>query len=113
MKPVVLPMQHLPVLHLLSLHRLGPCEHREWRSWNVRLFTAVHAQHTFEFVRKDLDEAGSHVAPVVENPLGAAAGGQFKVAQQKISDDLYIRLLEQRLQINRVQITTPLGKISA
>ena len=38
---------------------------------------------------------------------------QFQVAQQEISDDLHIRLLEQGFKIDGVQIAALLGKVSA
>ena len=46
-------------------------EHR--LTGNVRLATAAHAQHAFEFVREHFDKAGQHVSPIVENP--SARGG--------------------------------------
>src|ERR1035438_9951518 len=54
-----------------------------------------------------------HIVPVVENPLGTAAGRQLQVRQQEISDDYHIRLVEQGLQIDGIEITPLLGKVSA
>src|SRR5579863_410089 len=113
MKPVVLPMLHL--LGLWGLGALKPSlnKHCEGRARNIRLLTSAHAQHAFEFVRENLDEPRNHVVPVVENPLGTATGSQLRVAQQEIFDDHHIGLVEQGLQIDGLQVTSPLGKVSA
>src|SRR5260370_31812836 len=100
MKPVVLPMLDLLLLNLLGLNQFGFGENRDGLVWDVGLLAAGRSQHSLEFVREYFDEARKHLVPVVENPFCAGAGSQFKVAQQEISDDLHIRLLEQRLQIN-------------
>ena len=77
------------------------------------MLAARHSQHSLELVREDLDEARGHIVPVVENPLGTAAGRQLQVRQQEISDDYHIRLVEQGLQIDGIEITPLLGKVSA
>ena len=51
--------------------------------------------------------------PVLENPLGAAAAGQFCVTRDQIFDDLQVRASMQRLKINRVQVAALLGEVSA
>ncbi len=77
------------------------------------MLAAHHSQHSLELVREDFDEARGHIVPVVENRLGAPAGRQLQVRQQEISDDHHIRLVEQGLQIDGIEITPLLGKVSA
>src|SRR5579864_4971993 len=102
MKPVVLPMLHL----LCGLH------HGDGLAWDICLLTAADSQHSLEFVREDLDEARNHILPIVEYPLCAAAAGQIQVARDQISDELHILLIEDRFEIDGVQIAALLGEIS-
>ena len=93
MKPVVLPM-----LHLLGLHRLGFRDDGLGLIRNVGLLAARHPEHALEFVREHFDEARDGILPVVENPLGTAAAGQFHVARDKIADDLHVLTLRAKAQ---------------
>src|SRR5580704_13094164 len=108
MKPVVLPMLHRLVLRLhLVFHHGGRLVR------DISLLATADPEDALELVRKDFDEARGGVVPVVENPLGAATGSQLPVTQQEISDDHHIRLVEQGLQIDGIQIAPLLGKIAA
>src|SRR5438552_6309169 len=102
MNPVVLPM-----LHLLCRLQDG-----DGLAWDIRLLSAADSQHSLELMWENLDEARNHLLPVVENPPGAAAAGQIQVARDQISDELHVLLIEQRFEIDRVQIAALLGEIS-
>src|SRR5580692_4778816 len=106
MKPVVLPM-----LHLLRRRKDGKRLTRD-----IRLGAAAYSQHSLEFVRKNFDEPGQHVRPILENPPSSPAAGEFKMAQNQLLHDLRIlrfaaRLKNDRLQIYGFQIASLLGKV--
>src|SRR5271157_495914 len=103
MKPVILPMLHL-------LCRL---QNADGLLGNVGLLGAAHAEHTLELVREDFDKAIDQIVPVVENHLGAWAAGQLQMAADEVPDGLYILRLEQRLQIDRLQIAALFGEVAA
>src|SRR5260370_23969724 len=102
MKPVVLPMLHL-------LHRL---QDRDRMARSVCLLAAHDSQHPLELMRVDLDKPRQRLLPVFEDPLGAAAAGQFHMSRQEIADELHVRLIEQRLKIDRLKIAAFFGELS-
>src|ERR1022692_2007646 len=106
MKPVVLPMLHLLVLCLLGMRKNSDRFARY-----IGLRAAAYSQHSLEFVRENFDEPRDQLVPVVENPLSAAAARQFSVTRDKVSDDLDILTVEQRLEIDRVEIAAFFGEI--
>src|ERR1700721_2391875 len=106
MKPVVLPM-----LNLLFLCLFGMRKNNDPFAWYIGLRAAADSQHSLEFVRENFDEPGDQLVPVVENPLSAAAARQFSVTRDQVSNDLDILAVEQRLEIDRVEIAAFFGEI--
>src|SRR5579863_5155321 len=103
MKPVVLPM-----LHLLCV-----CEYCEPFRRDIRTITAAHAKHALELVLKDLNELGSSLSPVFENPFGAWAARQFRMSGYEILHDLDILTVEQGLKVDRFQVAALFGEVSS
>src|ERR1700756_139117 len=102
MKPVVLPM-----LHLLGSRQNGGGFARD-----VGLLAPAHTQHSLELARENFDESRGGFVPVIENPLSAAAAGEFLVARNEVTHALNILCFRQRFQVDGVHIATFLGKIS-
>jgi len=108
-----LPMLNLPILHPRMPKIFGLCDGRQRLARNTRLAAAAHSQHSLEFVREDLDEAGKHFGPVIENPLGAAASGKFQMTGDEISYDLRILRAFYRFKVDRAQIASLFREITA
>src|ERR1700728_2141460 len=110
MKPVVLPMLNLPILHLLLRHAFSR-QHTQALAWNISLPVAADSQHSLELVWKNFDKARPHRRPAIENPLRARAAGQFQMTRDQTSYDLRILRFYHGLKIDRVEIATLFCKV--
>src|ERR1700722_14314389 len=108
MKPVALPM-----LHLLMGGWFGVRQHGCRLARNIGLTAGAYPQPSLEFVRGHLDEAGRGIVPVVENPLRTRAAGQFQVTRDETANRLDILRLEQRFEVDAVEITSLFCEIRA
>ena len=64
-------------------------------------------------MREYLDEARNRFGPIVEDPFGTAAAGQFHMARDEIFYQLQVLLVKQRFEIDRIEIAAFLRKVSA
>src|ERR1700756_4503548 len=103
MKPVVLPM-----LPLLCIRENG-----RRLAGDVGMVAAAHTEDSLELARENFDKPRGGFVPVVQNPLSAAAAGEFHVACDEITHALHILHLHQWFEVDRVRIATLLGKVSA
>src|SRR5258708_13641196 len=62
-------------------------------------------------MREDLDKAGQHLRPGVENPSSSWAARELPVTRDKIVNNSDIRAFNQSLDIDRRSIATLFGKI--
>src|SRR5579862_3022489 len=112
MKPVVLPMLHLAMLHLLPLKRSGTAQQSRGLVRDVGVLTARHFQHALEFMREDFDKTRDHLVPVVEDRFSATAAGQLRMTRDEILYELCILFVEQRLEIDGVKVAALFGEVS-
>jgi hypothetical protein len=81
---------------------------QEW----YRQFAPLYAHHALVFVREDLDELRSHLAPVLENPLTARAGGCLHMLLDQALKRLDVSGIFQWLQIDTGLITQDAGEFA-
>jgi len=107
-----LPMLNLPILHPRMPKISAWCDGRQRlariQDWRLRSLPAL-----LEFVREDLDEAGKHFGPVIENPLGAAASGKFQMTGDEIFTICASFRAFYRFKVDRAKLASLFREITA
>src|SRR3954447_19338232 len=95
------------------LHLLCSGEDCERFARDVGLLVAPDAHHPLELVWEDFDEAGHGIGPVVENPFGAPTTSQIEVPRDEVLHNLQVAGIDERFEIDRIQIAALIGEVSA